>query len=134
VATLLGVRVLAFWDNFSVDKIALGANLISKKGAIMSLSGDRILRAVSEYRKCLSRREIGKSRVPDEVRPSDRFQALAHVHAILEEVEQLVGNGRMDAATRLVCFSQGVLWREGLFTRKELKAHNRARVRPLTER
>ena len=55
----------------------------------------------------------------------DSIKIFAHCHAMLDEMQQFVNEGRMEKCFRWLGFIQGCLWCDGRFTLNELKNHNR---------
>lgn len=52
---------------------------------------------------------------------------LKHVYGMLDQMEIMVDEGKMEKVFRWLGFVQGVLWTEGAYTLNELKDHNRSR-------
>lgn len=68
-------------------------------------------------------KELG---VEKEVCPHDDLpeRELEHCHAMLDQMEGLIRDGRMQKAFRWLGFVQGVLWSNRIYTLGELKDHN----------
>jgi len=52
--------------------------------------------------------------------------ALAHAHSMLDEIDKMLVAGRLDRASSLLHFAQGILWTLGEFSLEELNSHNRS--------
>lgn len=77
------------------------------------------------YRKKFEELGVPKRKfLPNEFSKTDR-DFLAHCHAMLDEMEVFIQEGRMEKVFRWLGFIQGCLWRIGIYNIEEMKNHNR---------
>ena len=79
---------------------------------------------VAFYRSRMTSHMIPKVGVTESSTSVTRNAALAHVHQMLDEVEEFVVNGQIDKAQHWFGFVQGVFWGANIFTLEEIKSHN----------
>ncbi len=95
------------------------------------MTPEKVLEVINIYRDCFCDLEIPKTKLSEKLFGEilfidmDRDIVLAHCHAMLDEMEQFVKDGRMEKCFRWLGFIQGVLWSSGDFVLNELKNHNR---------
>jgi hypothetical protein len=88
------------------------------------MTGEKVLEAVGVYRKWLENRGIPKRRCDFDHAPLGTVDSLAHLHNMLDQIEEFVAEERMGKAFRWLGFLQGVMWSHGFFTLNELRHHN----------
>lgn len=89
------------------------------------MTNEKIKEVLGVYRKKFEELNIPKNKFSRDSIPSDDNDFLAHCHAMLEEIEVLLEEGRREKVFRWLGFIQGCLWRSGLYTVDELKNRNR---------
>lgn len=87
----------------------------------------RIREVVNIYRSYFEANGIPKIKVPHNSFPTFNDDCFAHLHAMLDQVECFLQEGRLDKVYWWLGFIQGVLWIMGVYTVEELKDHNRPR-------
>lgn len=89
------------------------------------MNAEKIQETMKLYRTKLMRIGAAKKRISLDIkRPSDG-DALSHYHAMLDEIEKFLEEGRVEKAMRWLGFVQDGLWRSGLYSIAELAEHNR---------
>jgi hypothetical protein len=86
------------------------------------MTGEKVLEVIQVYRSEFEKRGIPKQKCPA---PSSDVECLAHLHAMLDQMEGFVKENRMGKVFRWLGFIQGALWRMGIYSLEELKNHNR---------
>jgi hypothetical protein len=84
------------------------------------MDGHKILQASAFHRSFLSHTGVVPARADQDLLGPSRQQAFAHALWLVSEVPSLVDDQR-EKAMRWVCFTQGVLWRDGLICTRVLK-------------
>ncbi len=84
------------------------------------MDGHKILQAAEFHRSFLLHTGVAPSRVDQDLLGPTAPQAFAHALWLVSEVPDLV-EGHREKAMRWVCFTQGVLWRDGLICTRVLK-------------
>lgn len=88
------------------------------------MDGDKVREVLAIYRRKFEKMGVPKqkfSAVQLPVTPS----VLAHCHAMLDEVEIFIQEGRVEKAMRWLGFIQGCLWSQGMYNLEDLKNQNR---------
>lgn len=86
------------------------------------MTGEKVLEVIQVYRNEFEKRGIPKQKC---LAPSSNAECLAHLHAMLDQMEEFVKEDRMEKVFRWLGFIQGALWRMGIYSLEELKNHNR---------
>lgn len=89
------------------------------------MTADKIREVLVIYRKKFEEMGIFEKRVPHNLLPRTDNDFLSHCYGMLDEMEALIQEGRMEKVFRWLGFIQGCLWRAGIYTVEELKNHNR---------
>lgn len=96
------------------------------------MTPEKVLEILRVYRKYFESRCIEKvhhslfTLLDSSIDGCIPITGLKHCHAILDQIEKLVREGKMEKAFRWLGFIQGVLWSHGLFTLNDLKNHLRS--------
>jgi len=88
------------------------------------MTAEKIRSVVAMYHQALDELNVPELSCPHDGTP-DEFAALAHCHAMLDEIDAFVGEGRLEKAFCWLGFVQGCLWTCGVYSIAELKDHNR---------
>lgn len=89
------------------------------------MNEEKVFAIIARYRALFKERlNLEKQKHLTTLTPTER-EALAHCHAMLDEMEEFVRQKRLDKAFRWLGFIQGVLWSQGVFTLEQFKSHNR---------
>jgi len=88
------------------------------------MTPDKIRAVITLYRREFTRLEIPKVRCEPAHQVGDVTAILAHCHALMDEMEQFVAEGRLEKAFRWLGFVQGCLWSCRVYTVDQLKRHN----------
>lgn len=89
------------------------------------MTTEKVLEVVAYYRRCLEQFDIAKEKFEYYGSPNSE-EIAKHCHAMLDDIEQFVREGRTEKAHRHLGFVQGCLWAIGVYTIEELKNHNRS--------
>lgn len=95
------------------------------------MTKDKIREVMAIYRKKFEEWKIPKEQFPEgekflhDILPPPEFRAFAHCHAMLDEMEVFLQEGRREKVFRWLGWIQGCLWRSGVYTLEDLKNHNR---------
>ena len=84
------------------------------------MDGQKILPAATFQSSFLSHTGVAPNRADQDLLGPTRQQAFAHALWLVGEVPGMVADHR-EKAMRWVCFTQGVLWRDGLICTRVLK-------------
>lgn len=90
------------------------------------MTKEKIEGVVYLYRSFFESNKIPKQKYDNDLNPTSNRDALAHVHAMLDEIEKFCKEGKIGKAFRWLGFVQGVLWVTWQFNIEELKNHNRS--------
>jgi len=87
---------------------------------------EKALEVVSRYRRKYEELNVSKKKHDYDsfLTPSETAE---HCHAMLDDIEIFLGQGRTEKAFRWLGFVQGCLFKDGIYTIKELKDHNRSK-------
>ena len=89
------------------------------------MTADKVREVLNVYKKKLDEMGVPKERFSRDLIPTSRKEFLAHCRAMLDEMETLIQQGRMDKVFRWLGFVQGCLWSAGCYDLESLKNHNR---------
>ena len=89
------------------------------------MTKDKLKETLGVYRNYFEEQQTGKKKIPADKNPQSNIEALEYMHAMLDEMEEFLKEGRIEKFHRWLGFLQGNLWRMGIFTLEELKNHNR---------
>ena len=89
------------------------------------MDAKKVLEVIDTYREHFREMNIPQSDFPHKLIVTDKEQALAHCHGMLDKMEKLVKEGRIEKAFRWLGLIQGWLWSTGQFPLEDLKNHNR---------
>ena len=88
------------------------------------MNATKVREVLSTYRRRFEVQNIGKIDFSHSERPSPA-EMLAHCHGMLDQMEILITEGRMEKVMRWLGFLQGVFWSNGWYCLEDLKNHNR---------
>ncbi len=88
------------------------------------MTAEKIREVVRIYRQMFGDTGVRQHKFSPHHTPPYGF-ALQHCHAMLNEIDQFVLEGRIEKAFRWLGFVQGCLWTCGVYSLDELKNHNR---------
>ena len=92
-----------------------------KKG----MSNEQFLNVIRTYRRVFEELHIGKAQMPFDKIVMDSKIILPHCHAMLDEMEEFVKDGRREKAFTFLGFIQSSLVWAGYNSLNELRDHNR---------
>lgn len=89
------------------------------------MTSEKILEVARTYQEFFERNSIKKVDYPhDEILQSLNV-GLEHCHGMIEKIVEFIHQGRREKAMRWVCFIQGYLWSQGIYTLTDFMNHNR---------
>jgi hypothetical protein len=91
------------------------------------MTADKVREVIAVYRRKFEEMGVPKRKAPHDSFPATDAEYLAHCHAMLDEMEEFLDQGRIEKVFRWLGFNQGCLWRCGIYTIEEMKEHNRPR-------
>lgn len=91
------------------------------------MTPQQIQEALTLYRQILKAHEIEPVAYPhDDLIPlTDKRNVLPHCSWMIEAIPAILADGDTEKAGRWLCFIQGCLWTNGMYTITDLKNHNR---------
>lgn len=89
------------------------------------MTNEKILEVMDTYRGYFQRNNIARRKFAPESKGHSRNELLEHCHAMLDEMENFLLEGRREKVFRWLGFIQGTLCSLGVYTLDELKNHSR---------
>lgn len=89
------------------------------------MTKEKLAEVLALYRKYLEGYRVAKRKVPSNEHPESNTEVFEHMHAMIDEMEGFLKEGRIEKFHRWLGFLQGNFWRMGIFTLEELKNQNR---------
>ncbi|MFA6407675.1 MAG: hypothetical protein WCV80_03155 [Candidatus Paceibacterota bacterium] len=89
------------------------------------MTPEKVKKVLATYREKLEEANIPKKKFVHNGCPESDYEALAHCHAMLDEMDIFIQENRMDKVFRWLGFLQGCFWRIGIYRISEMKNHNR---------
>ena len=90
---------------------------------------EKVREVLATYKKKFEELKVEKKKLPKEMFGSKYtpVYVMSHCHAMLDEMEIFIQEGRMDKVFRWLGFIQGCLWTEGVYSLDDLMNQNRPR-------
>ena len=89
------------------------------------MTKEKVREVLDIYRKKFEEMRLPRTKIVQASCCSPKLEYLAHCHAMLDEMEKFIDEGRMDKVMRWLGFLQGVLWTCRIYDLEELKNHSR---------
>lgn len=89
------------------------------------MTDQKILEVMDTYRGYFQRNKIARKKFSPSVPVHSRNELLEHCHAMLDEMETFLIEGRREKVLRWLGFIQGTLCSLGVYSLDELKNHSR---------
>lgn len=90
------------------------------------MTAEKLREVISAYRAQFEQMEIAAVPYPNEEFLDTPEHGFQHCHGMLDQMEQFIAEGRTEKAYGWLCFIQGLLWRDRIYTLGELRNHNRS--------
>ncbi len=89
------------------------------------MEAEKVQEVIQLYRREFEATGVGKTKYPHGKSLDQSSHSLEHCHAMLDDMDEFLKEGRTDKVFRWLGFIQGVLWAQGLYSLTELTGHNR---------